>query len=198
MFSKIVLASSNAGKLREFSQFFNDNNIELISQNEFNIPECLEPYNTFIENALAKARHAAKYSGLPVLADDSGICFPALNGAPGVYSARFAGDNPKSDVANNEKVNAKLIECVDKRCYYVCVLVLLRYEKDPLPIIAEGIWHGKWQSRAMGNYGFGYDPHFYIEQLDKTAAQLTTEQKNVLSHRALALKQLKEKLFNLN
>ena len=135
MFEKIVLASGNTGKLNEFSRLFADLNIEVLPQSQFNTPECPEPYHTFVENALAKARHAAKYSGLPALADDSGICTNALNGAPGIFSARYAGENPKSDAANNAKLSADLADKDDKSCHYVCVLVLVRHENDPQPII---------------------------------------------------------------
>ena len=137
MFDKIVLASGNAGKLKEFSRLFADLNIEVLPQSQFDTPECPEPYRTFVENALAKARHAAKHSGLPALADDSGICAAALNGAPGVLSARYAGANPKSDAANNKRLSDELAYQADKSCHYVCVLVLVRHENDPQPIIAE-------------------------------------------------------------
>ncbi|UOP05047.1 RdgB/HAM1 family non-canonical purine NTP pyrophosphatase [Conchiformibius kuhniae] len=189
MFEKIVLASNNAGKGREFAQLFARENIELIGQSQFNVPDCPEPHFTFVENALAKARHAARYSRLPALADDSGICFPALNGAPGVLSARFAGE-AKSDAANNAKVSECLKNQIDKRGYYVCILVLVRHEHDPQPLIAEGVWHGQWQTEAQGEHGFGYDPHFYLPEYGKTAAQLLPEQKNRISHRAAALAKL--------
>lgn len=142
MLNKIVLASGNPGKLKEFSRWFAERSIDIRPQSEFNVPECPEPHGTFIENALAKARHASRYSSLPALADDSGICANALNGAPGIYSARFAGDNPKSDAANNLKLSTELAGKEDQSCYYVCVLVLVRHEHDPQPIIAEGIWRG--------------------------------------------------------
>ena len=190
MFKQIVLASNNTGKLREFSALFSTQHIEILPQSVFNIPECDEPFFTFIENALAKARHASKISKLPALADDSGICVNALNGTPGVLSARFAGSNPKSDDANNAKVSQLLEQHADKSCYYVCVLVLVRHEHDPQPIIAQGIWHGQWQQQAAGENGFGYDPHFYLPQYHCTAAQLSPETKNHLSHRALALRAL--------
>ena len=131
MFKQIVLASNNTGKLREFSALFSTQHIEILPQSAFNIPECDEPFFTFVENALVKARHASKISKLPALADDSGICVNALNGAPGVLSARFAGSNPKSDDANNAKVSQLLEQHADKSCYYVCVLVLVRHEHDP-------------------------------------------------------------------
>lgn len=193
MFSKIVLASNNAGKLREFSQLFATQNIEVLSQAAFNTPECPEPFHTFVENALTKARHASRVSGLPALADDSGICVNALAGAPGVLSARFAGE-PKSDAANNAKVSTELANYADKSCYYVCVLVLVRHPDDPQPIIADGIWHGQWQNDAAGEHGFGYDPHFYLLEQGCTAAQLLPEQKNAISHRALALQALLKKI----
>lgn len=193
MFERIVLASNNAGKLREFAALLQQHG-EIVPQSVFNIPECPEPYHTFVENALTKARHAACHSGLPALADDSGICVNALGGAPGVLSARFAGDNPKSDAANNMKLSAELENFEDKSCYYVCVLVLVRHADDPQPIIAEGIWHGQWQVQAAGEHGFGYDPHFYLPEYACTAAQLSPEDKNRISHRAQALRQLQEKM----
>ena len=133
MLSQIVLASNNAGKLREFAALFAAHRIQILPQSAFNTPECAEPYGTFVENALAKARHASQHSGLPALADDSGICFNALGGAPGVHSARYAGE-PKSDAANNAKASAELAPHADKSCYYVCVLVLVRHPADPQPI----------------------------------------------------------------
>ena len=190
MFEKIVLASNNAGKLREFSALFSPLNIEVLPQSAFNMPECPEPYFTFLENALAKARHASRISGLPALADDSGICMNALGGAPGVLSARFAGENPKSDAANNAKVSELLAEKSDLSCYYVCVLVFVRHEYDPQPVIAQGIWRGQWQFQAAGEHGFGYDPHFYLPEHGCTVAQLSPEIKNQISHRAQALHQL--------
>lgn len=194
MFEKIVLASGNAGKLREFSRLFAEKSITVLPQSEFNVPECAEPFETFVENALAKARHASRYSGLPALADDSGICVPALGGRPGVFSARYAGENPKSDAANNAKLCADLADKQDLSCYYVCVLVCVRHEHDPQPIIAEGIWHGVWQMEAAGENGFGYDPHFYLPEQGLTAAEMLPEVKNTVSHRALALRELMRKI----
>ncbi len=194
MLNQIVLASNNAGKLREFSALFATQHIEVLPQSAFNVPECPEPYHTFVENALAKARHASRVSGLPALADDSGICVNALGGAPGVLSARFAGDHPKSDAANNAKVSHELGKFDDKSCYYVCVLVLVRHADDPQPIIAEGIWRGTWQPEAAGEHGFGYDPHFYLSEQGCTAAELSPDMKNQISHRALALRELLNKI----
>ncbi|STZ76499.1 RdgB/HAM1 family non-canonical purine NTP pyrophosphatase [Bergeriella denitrificans] len=197
MFDKIVLASGNAGKLREFSRLFAEQNITVLPQSQFDTPECPEPYFTFLENALAKARHAAKHSGLPALADDSGICADALGGAPGVLSARYAGSNPKSDAANNAKLSADLADQSDKSCYYVCVLVFVRHEHDPQPVIAEGIWRGQWQAEAAGEHGFGYDPHFYLSEHGCTAAELAPDTKNSISHRAQALQELMRKIAAL-
>lgn len=194
MLNQIVLASNNAGKLREFSALFATQHIEILPQSAFNVPKCSEPHCTFLENALAKARHASQISGLPTLADDSGICVNALGGAPGVLSARFAGNNPKSDAANNAKLSAKLADFSDKSCYYVCVLVLVRHPNDPQPIVAEGIWRGTWQLEAAGTYGFGYDPHFYLPKQGCTAAELSPDIKNQISHRALALQELLHKI----
>ena len=165
-----------------------------LPQSQFDTPECPEPYHTFVENALAKARHAARHSGLPALADDSGICAAALNGAPSVLSARYAGANPKSDAANNKRLSDDLADKADKSCYYVCVLVLVRHENDPQPIIAEGIWRGQWQAEAAGTNGFGYDPHFYLPKHNCTAAELDPEIKNAESHRGQALRELLKKI----
>ncbi|MDO5638497.1 MAG: RdgB/HAM1 family non-canonical purine NTP pyrophosphatase [Neisseria sp.] len=194
MFDEIVLASSNAGKLKEFSRWFAERNIRVLPQSDFDVPECPEPHATFVENAIAKARHASKYSGKPALADDSGICAVALGGAPGIYSARFAGENPKSDTANNAKLSAELTSHSNPSVYYVCVLVLVRHENDPQPIIAEGIWRGRWQPEAAGSGGFGYDPHFYLPEQGCTAAELAPEVKNQISHRGLALIELKQQI----
>ena len=196
--NKIVLASNNQGKLTEFQRLFSKLNIEVIPQSAFNIPECPEPYITFVENALTKARHASQYSGLPALADDSGICSVALQGAPGVLSARYAGDNPKSNSANNAKLNADLSHFADKNVYYVCALVLVRHLNDPQPIIAEANWYGQWQGHAAGSNGFGYDSHFYLPEHKKTAAQMSQDEKNRYSHRAQALKILLAKLQQSN
>lgn len=191
---KIVLASNNQGKLTEFQRLFSKIDIEVIPQSVMGIPECPEPHITFVENALTKARHASQHSGLPALADDSGICSIALQGAPGVHSARYAGISPKSDQANNAKLDEELNHYADKSIFYVCVLVLVRHANDPQPIIAEANWYGQWQSQAAGRNGFGYDPHFYLVEHHKTAAQMTQNEKNRFSHRAQALRILLSKL----
>jgi len=193
MTKKIVLASNNQGKLKEFYQILSPLGVELHSQSEFEVPEADEPFFSFVENALAKARHASKLTGLPALADDSGICVNALQGAPGVFSARYAGE-PKSDLRNNQKLIADLQNKADKSAYYYCVLVLVRSEHDPQPVIADGVWNGEIVASARGENGFGYDPHFWIPSLNKTVAELSAEQKNQLSHRGQALRALFEKL----
>ena len=189
----LVLASNNRGKLAEFSQLLAPLGFELRTQGELGIAEAEEPHATFVENALAKARHASRASGLPALADDSGICVPALGGAPGVLSARFAGE-PKSDAANNRKLVDSLASQADKSAYYYCVLVYLRHADDPQPVIAEGRWNGQIIAEPRGQGGFGYDPHFLLPELGKTAAELSAEDKNRQSHRGQALQALIRKL----
>ncbi len=189
----LVLASNNRGKLAEFSQLLAPLGFALRTQGELGIAEAEEPHATFVENALAKARHAARASGLPALADDSGICVPALGGAPGVLSARFAGE-PKSDAANNRKLVDSLATQADKSAYYYCVLVYLRHADDPQPVIAEGRWNGQIIAEPRGSGGFGYDPHFLLPELGKTAAELSAEDKNRQSHRGQALQALIRKL----
>ena len=190
---KLVLASNNAGKLREFSALLATVDFEVLPQAHFNVPEAEEPHGTFVENAIAKARHAAKLTGLPALADDSGICVEALGGAPGVYSARYAGE-PKSDARNNEKLIADLKDKRDRRAHYYCILVFVRHADDPQPIIAEGEWHGEIIDTPRGANGFGYDPYFWLPEFGCTAAELASEKKNAISHRGIALARLMERL----
>jgi len=190
---KLVVASNNPGKLREFDQLLAPLGWETISQKELGVPECDEPHCTFVENALEKARHAARCTGLPALADDSGLCVHALGGAPGVYSARYAGE-PKSDEGNNQKLIADLAGQPDRRAHYVCVLVFVRHADDPQPIIAEGEWHGEIVDVARGQGGFGYDPYFFLSEFGVTAAELDSAEKNRRSHRGLALQYLVERL----
>lgn len=190
--SKVVLASNNIGKLTEFSDILGAANIEMVAQSSLGVSEAEEPYLTFVENALAKARHASRSTGLPALADDSGLCVPALNNAPGVFSARYAALNggEKSDAANNQHLVAALANSDDRSAYYVAVLVYLRFANDPCPIIAQGVWHGQISTQAAGKHGFGYDPYFYLPDLGKTAAELTPFLKNQHSHRGQALRTL--------
>ena len=193
---KLVVASNNPGKLREFGALLAPLGWEAVAQKELGVPECEEPHCTFVENALEKARHAARCTGLPALADDSGLCVHAFGGAPGVYSARFAGE-PKSDARNNQKLIADLAALgkgADRRAHYVCVLVFVRHADDPQPIIAEGEWHGEIVDAPRGAEGFGYDPHFFLPDLHSTAAELEAVEKNRCSHRGLALQHLVERL----
>jgi XTP/dITP diphosphohydrolase len=193
---QLVLASNNAKKMKELNALLLPLGFEVIAQGQLGIPEAEEPYGTFIENALAKARHAAQHSGLPALADDSGLCVRALGGAPGVLSARFAGE-PKSDARNNEKLLAELAGHDDRRAHFVSLLVLVRAADDPQPIIAEGEWHGEILATPRGADGFGYDPLFYVPTLCQTAAELDAATKNRLSHRGQAMQKLIERLPTL-
>jgi XTP/dITP diphosphohydrolase len=189
---RLVLASNNAGKLREFSQLLAPFGFEVIPQAALGVPEAPEPHPTFVENALAKARHASQLTGLPALADDSGLCVNALDGAPGVYSARFSareGGEP-GDAANNAFLMQKLQGVADRRARYVALLVMVRSATDPQPLIGEGLWHGTIAEQPRGEHGFGYDPYFVPEGDGRSAAELTPAEKNQRSHRALALKAL--------
>lgn len=196
MTQRLILASNNAGKLKEFAQLLAPIGFDLHPQGEFDVPEAEEPFGTFVENALQKARHASRLTGLPALADDSGVCVNALGGAPGVYSARYAGE-PKSDARNSEKLIADLAAHTDKSAYYYCVLVYVRHADDPQPVIADGVWRGVIVDDARGEGGFGYDPHFLLPGLGKTAAELASSEKNAVSHRGQALRVLVDKLEKL-
>lgn len=193
---KLVVASNNPGKLREFDALLAPLGWETIPQAALKVSECEEPHGTFVENALAKARHASAATGLPALADDSGICAHALGGAPGVYSARYAGE-PKSDQRNNEKLIEALADQADRRAHYVCVLVFVRHPDDPQPLIAEGEWYGEIVDSPRGDGGFGYDPYFLLSEEGVTAAELPAEDKNSRSHRGKALKQLVARLTSV-
>ncbi|MDD2929135.1 MAG: RdgB/HAM1 family non-canonical purine NTP pyrophosphatase [Sideroxydans sp.] len=191
--NKLVIASNNAGKLREFQRMLSPLGIEVLTQSQLGISEAEEPHCTFVENALAKARHVSRESGLPALADDSGICVEALGGAPGVISARYAGDSPKSDARNNQKLLQDMQGMADRRAHYYCVLVLVRHADDPQPLIAEGEWQGEIFHEERGEGGFGYDPMFWLPQFGKTAAELTHDEKAQISHRAKALQVLMQR-----
>jgi len=194
--SKLILATGNAGKLREIQHLLQALNIEVLPQSNFNVPEAEEPHCTFIENALAKARHASEHIGLPTLADDSGICVDALQGAPGVLSARYAGES-KSDLLNNLKLLDTLRNEKNRHAHYYCVMVLVRYADDPQPLIAEGVWSGEITEQPRGDGGFGYDPIFLDAKTEKTGAELPLEIKNRISHRGQALAKLLHKLERL-
>jgi len=193
MTQTLILASNNAGKLREFATLLAPLGLVVEPQGMHNVPEAEEPHLTFVENALEKARHASRLTGLPALADDSGVCVNALGGAPGVLSARYAGE-PKSDQRNNQKLIADLAPHADKSAYYYCVLVYVRHADDPQPVIADARWNGVMLDAPRGEGGFGYDPYFLLPELGLTAAELPAVDKNRLSHRGQALRALVEKL----
>jgi XTP/dITP diphosphohydrolase len=194
--TSIVLASGNAGKIKEFEALFAPLGVDLISQKSLGIPDAPEPHATFIENALAKARHASAQSGLPALADDSGLCVHALDGEPGVHSARYAQtlDGPRSDAANNAKLLDVLQGVSDRRAWYVAVLVFVTRPDDPQPIIAQANWIGEIIDQARGENGFGYDPYFYLKEEGCCAAELTPEKKNRISHRGMAMREMVSQL----
>ena len=189
----LVLASGNPGKKAEVEQLLAPFGTRVVTQVELGLVEADEPHDTFRDNALAKARHACMATRLPALADDSGICVDALGGAPGVYSARYAGE-PRSEARNNEKMLLELKGKSDRRAHYVCVLVLMRGPDDQQPLIAEAEWHGEIAAASRGAGGFGYDPLFWLPELGKTAAELEAEHKNRISHRGQALAKLLEML----
>ena len=184
MKNRIVLASNNGKKIRELGAILAASGIHIQPQSDFGIGEVAETGTTFIENALIKARHAAAISGLPAIADDSGLCVPALDGAPGIYSARYSGEG---DAGNNRKLLAALAGDNDRRAYYVCLIVYLRHADDPLPLIADGLWHAHITDTPRGDRGFGYDPLFIPDGYTQTAAELGVAEKNRISHRAQAL-----------
>jgi XTP/dITP diphosphohydrolase len=193
---RLVLASNNSGKVREFSALLSPLGFDVVPQGELGIPEAEEPFVTFVENALAKARPTSRLAGMPALADDSGICVDALDGAPGVYSARYAHmvGKPRTDAANNAHLISQLAGKLNRHAHYYCVLVLVRHADDPRPIIAEGMWAGEVVDAPRGAGGFGYDPHFLLPKIGKTAAELSSDEKNSISHRALALQGLVSRL----
>ena len=191
----ILLASNNRKKIAELSAILASFGIEIKAQRDYGIEDVPETGLTFVENALIKARHAARQSGLPAIADDSGLCVPALGGAPGIYSARYSGEG---DAGNNRKLLAALENVQDRRAYYVCLIVYLRHADDPLPIIAQGLWHGTIALEARGDGGFGYDPLFVPAGDSRTAAEYSTNEKNVFSHRAQALAAFTELYLDLD
>ena len=185
----IVLASGNPGKKAEIEQLLAPFGTRVVTQVELGVTEAEEPFETFRENALAKARHVCFATRLPALADDSGLCVDALGGAPGVHSARYAGE-PKSDQRNNEKLLAEMSSQDNRSARYVCVLVLMRGPGDTQPLVAEAEWHGEIARAPRGSGGFGYDPYFLVPERGKTAAELAPEEKNRISHRGQALQKL--------
>lgn len=193
---KVVLASNNAGKIREFNALFQPLDLELISQATLGVDEIEETGLSFIENALIKARHAARMTGLPAMADDSGLVVSALKGAPGIYSARFAGKNANAEENIDKLLLALNAVPQEKRCaYFYAAIVFLSHDEDPTPLIATGSLTGKILTKRIGTEGFGYDPVFYIPELKKTAAELPLALKNQISHRGKALQQLIKQLL---
>jgi XTP/dITP diphosphohydrolase len=199
---KIVIASNNLGKLNEIGAILAPLDIEIVAQSTLGVAEADEPHSTFVENALTKARHASRCTGLPALADDSGLCVDALKGAPGVHSARFAGDSMGGSMrrreAQDERNNLKLLDLLadesNRTAHYYCVIVLMRYADDPQPLICEAEWHGEIGKTPRGSGGFGYDPLFRIPELGKTSAELAPDHKNRISHRGQALAALAARL----
>ena len=195
--TRLVIASHNAGKLRELAAILGPLGLETVPQGDFGVAEAEEPHDTFLENALVKARHCARHTGLPALADDSGLCVDALGGAPGVHSAYFAGkdgDRAARDAANNARLLERLRGAADRSAHYTCVIVMVRAADDPEPVVCEGRWHGAIAEAPRGGGGFGYDPYFLLPPLGRTAAELAPEEKNRLSHRAIAVRRLAERL----
>lgn len=193
MAHRLVLASDNAGKLREFASLLAPLGIELVPQGRLGVTPADEPHGTFLENALAKARHAAAAAGMAALADDSGLCCVALGGAPGVRSARYAGERA-DDAANNAALIRALAPHADRRAHYTCVLVAVAGDDDPEPLVAEARWRGEVVDSARGAHGFGYDPHFWLPERGCTAAELPPEVKNRISHRGTAMRDMARRL----
>ena len=191
--TKIVIATSNEKKLAEIKVLLSGLPIEIVPQSQFGIESCAEPFNTFIENALVKARFASKETNFPAIADDSGLCVDSLDGQPGVFSARFAGEN-RNDEDNNNKLLDDLNNMENRRAHYYCAIVFVRSPSDPQPIVTEGIWQGEILKVRRGHNGFGYDPIFMDYKTDQSAAELSPELKNRISHRGQALQKLKQKL----
>ena len=191
--TKIVIATSNSNKKYEIEEFMKDCNIEFCCQSDFQIKPCDEPYNTFVENALTKARHASQATSLPAIADDSGICVDALNGNPGILSARYAGSKA-TDTMNIKKLLRELEYIQNRRAHFYCSLVFIRNHLDPEPFITEGFWHGEILKEEKGSFGFGYDPIFFDYKTEKSAAELPFNIKNRISHRGQALQKLKLKI----
>ena len=197
--SKVVLATGNQGKVKELAQLLAEQGLEVVPQSEFDVPEVAETGTTFVENAIIKARHAAKITGLPAIADDSGLEVDALNGAPGVYSARYAADITQGQVTDDDNTNKLLAALADtpdeqRTARFHCVLVYMKHENDPTPLICHGVWQGTISRSKQGEQGFGYDPVFWQNDLQMSSAQLTRDVKNQRSHRGQALAKLVEKL----
>jgi XTP/dITP diphosphohydrolase len=193
-FSKIVLATGNKGKVAEFASLFDSYNIDIQPQSAFNVPDAPETGTTFVENAIIKARNASAITGLPSIADDSGLAVDALGGAPGIYSSRYAGE-PSDDSNNIDKLLDALAGKDDRNARFLCVLVFMQHKDDPTPIICQGEWHGEIAKQRHGDGGFGYDPVFWLPEQNMSAAQLDKDTKNAQSHRGKALKLLMQHML---
>jgi XTP/dITP diphosphohydrolase len=193
-FSKIVLATGNKGKVAEFASLFDSYNIDIQPQSAFNVPDAPETGTTFVENAIIKARNASAITGLPSIADDSGLAVDALGGAPGIYSSRYAGE-PSDDSNNIDKLLDALADKDDRNARFLCVLVFMQHKDDPTPIICQGEWHGEIATQRHGDGGFGYDPVFWLPEQNMSAAQLDKDTKNAQSHRGKALKLLMQHML---
>jgi len=194
---KVVLATGNAGKVLEMQNALQEFGFEVLPQTDFNLPEAVEDGLSFVENAIIKARHACQLTNLPAIADDSGLEVDALDGAPGIYSSRYADDLPleqQGDQANNQKLLAALDGLKNRQARFQCVIVYMQHANDPTPVICQGTWHGIITESPAGDNGFGYDPLFYVAEHHCHAAELTPDQKKRLSHRGQALAELKQKL----
>lgn len=197
MNKKVILATGNKGKVKELASMLSGLGLEVLPQSEFSVTEVAETGTTFVENAIIKARHAAKSTGLPAIADDSGLSVDALGGAPGVYSARYSGEQATDNSNIIKLLNAMTdIPKGKRQARFLCVLVFMRHADDPTPIICQGEWHGEITTEQHGENGFGYDPVFWVEAQNCSSAQLSAEQKNALSHRGKALKLLLTQLQN--
>lgn len=190
---RTVLASNNPAKLNELQQLFGGLHIELVSQHQLDVASVPETGATFVENAIEKARHVSAAVRLPAIADDSGLVVEALQGAPGLFSARYAGEGA-TDQANNAKLVSELAGVDQRAAYFYCALVFMKHTDDPAPLVATAAWHGQIIDVPRGSNGFGYDPHFYLEALGKTSAELSTQEKHRLSHRGQAARKLAEQL----
>lgn len=195
---RIVLATGNVGKVRELQQLLADMDYEIVPQSEFNTPEAVEDGLGFVENALIKARSASRHTGLPAIADDSGIAVDALNGAPGIYSARYAGVGATDEQNLNHLLeNMQAIDEPDRTARFICLMVYVRHAEDPTPLICQGSWEGRLLRSPQGENGFGYDPIFYVPEKDCTSAQLSSDEKNAMSHRGKAIRCLVDQLHKL-
>ncbi|AGF48350.1 nucleoside-triphosphatase [Candidatus Kinetoplastibacterium oncopeltii TCC290E] len=194
--NKLVLASTNSNKVKEFIDIFSKNDVKIIPQSRFGIDSVNEKHITFVENAIEKARHVSRLTKLPTIAEDSGLCVDALNNNPGIFSSRYSSlDKKNCSISNNSLLIKNLHNIENRKAYYISIIVFINYPNDPIPLISEGRLYGKIIDEASGNNGFGYDPHFYIPIFGKTVASMTNEEKNSISHRSIAINKLMNKII---